>query len=409
MLRATPIDRESELVTTQKLLSGTSEDEMTSTEINKVSVDTEGTDATSTISTPTTSSTSSATVTSTANSTTEVILTVTTTNVTTIITTTLSSSTTTTTETSVPTTPSVSHPIPGWGLALICLAVAAILFIAGWLFFLRYRRSKIPLARPVNSIFRRDTEKRKTLDSAILVKMFEATFRERSLRGEIAKEFEKVQEFSAALNMRKSREAGQSEINCNRNRFIDIIPFDDNYVSLSREQGIPPSTYINASYLDNMDVLDKIIVTQGPKQNTVLDFWRMVIEKKCRHIIMLTNCQEQGRVKCFQYWPPSGQMLHFDDVSLFTADETEIHPGLLIRKIEVTVEDEDGQAATVHEVRQLHLSSWPDHGVPEHVESVLAFVRVAANFRDADYSVVHCSAGVGRTGERTLVPVFRTS
>lgn len=261
---------------------------------------------------------------------------------------------------------------------------------------------------PVNSIFRSDTEKRKTLDSAILVKMFEATFRERSLRGEIAKEFEKVQEFSAALNMRKSRQAGQSENNCNRNRFIDIIPFDDNYVSLSREQGIPPSTYINASYLDNMDVLDKIIVTQGPKQNTVLDFWRMVIEKKCRHIIMLTNCQEQGRVKCFQYWPPSGQMLHFDDVSLFTADETEIHPGLMIRKIEVTMEDEDGQATAIHEVRQLHLTSWPDHGVPEHIESVIAFVRVAANFRDADYSVVHCSAGVGRTGEGSMM-LFRTS
>ena len=409
ILRATPIDRENELETIQNLLRDTSEDEMTSTEIIKGSEDTEGTDAPSTISTLATSSTSSTTVTSMANSTTEVIFTVTTTNLTTVTTTTTSSTITATTETSVPTTPSVSHPIPGWGLALICLAVAAILFIAGWLFFLRYRRSKIPLARPVNSIFRRDTEKRKTLDSAILVKMFEATFRERSLRGEIAKEFEKVQEFSAALNMRKSREAGQSEINCNRNRFIDIIPFDDNYVSLSREQGIPPSTYINASYLDNMDVLDKIIVTQGPKQNTVLDFWRMVIEKKCRHIIMLTNCQEQGRVKCFQYWPPSGQMLHFDDVSLFTADETEIHPGLLIRKIEVTVEDEDGQAAAVHEVRQLHLSSWPDHGVPEHVESVLAFVRVAANFRDADYSVVHCSAGVGRTGEGTLGPVFRTS
>ena len=95
-------------------------------------------------------------------------------------------------------------------------------------------------------------------------------------------------------------------------------------------------------------------------------------------------------------------MLHFDDVSLFTADETEIHPGLVLRKIEVTVEDEVGEATAVHEVRQLHLRSWPDHGVPEHVETVLAFVRVAANFRDGDYSVVHCSAGVGRTGQEGL-------
>ena len=207
-----------------------------------------------------------------------------------------------------------------------------------------------------------------------------------------------IQEFSAALNQRKSRNVGQSEINQNRNRFIDIIPFDDNYVSLEAEQGTPPSTYINASYIDNMDVLDKVIVTQGPKQNTVLDFWKLVVEKQCRHIIMLTNCQEQGRVKCFQYWPPSGQMLHFDDLSLFTSEEREVHPGLLIRKIEVSHED-DVEGDNVHVVRQLHLTNWPDHGVPDHINSILAFVNVAATFRDSEYSLVHCSAGVGRTGQ----------
>lgn len=219
------------------------------------------------------------------------------------------------------------------------------------------------------------------------------------MRGDITKEFEMIQEFSAALNIQKTRDVGQSEINHNRNRFIDIIPFDDNHVSLSTEQGLPPSSYINASYIDNMDVLDKIIVTQGPKQNTVLDFWKMVLEKKCSHVIMLTNCQEQGRVKCFQYWPPSGQMLHFDDISLFTSEETEIHTGLIMRKIEVTLEDDDDRdTPEVHIVRQLHLTNWPDHGVPEHVNSILAFVKVASTFKDSDYTVVHCSAGVGRTG-----------
>ena len=228
---------------------------------------------------------------------------------------------------------------------------------------------------------------------------FEQTARARLLSGEIVKEFEMVQEFSAGLNMQKTRDVGQSEINMNRNRFIDIIPFDDNYVSLSAEQGMPPSSYVNASYLDNMEVLDKVIVTQGPKQNTVLDFWRMVLEKRCRHIVMLTNCQEQGRVKCFQYWPPSGQMLHFDDISLFTVEETELHPGLVLRRVEVSLEDEAGPGAgAVVEVRQLHLTSWPDHGVPHHTDSILAFIRVAAAFRDTEYTVVHCSAGVGRTG-----------
>ena len=290
------------------------------------------------------------------------------------------------------------HPIPGWGLAIICLVVAALVFALAWVFFVRYRRSKIPLARPAGSMFRRSTTvNRKTLDSAILVGLFEQTFKQRSENGEIQKEFEMIQEYSATLNQRKTRDVGQSEINQNRNRFIDIIPFDDNYVSLEKEQGMPPSTYINASYIDNMDVLDKVIVTQGPKQNTVLDFWKLVVEKQCRHVIMLTNCQEQGRVKCFQYWPPSGQMLHFDDISLFTAEEREIHPGLLVRKIELT-QEEDEEGDNVHVVRQLHLTNWPDHGVPDHINNILAFVSVAATFKDSEYSLVHCSAGVGRTG-----------
>ena len=294
------------------------------------------------------------------------------------------------------------HPIPGWGLAIICLVVAVLVFGLGWLFFVRYRRSKIPLARPASSLFRKSTVNRKTQDSTLLVGAFERTFTERTENGDIKKEFEMIQEFSATLNQKKSRNVGQSEINQNRNRFIDIIPFDDNYVSLETEQGTPPSTYINASYIDNMDVLDKVIVTQGPKQNTVLDFWALVVEKQCRHIIMLTNCQEQGRVKCFQYWPPSGQMLHFDHISLFTSEEREVHPGLLIRKIEVSHED-DLEGERVHVVRQLHLTNWPDHGVPDHINSILAFVKVAATFKDSEYSLVHCSAGVGRTGQ------FRTN
>lgn len=261
---------------------------------------------------------------------------------------------------------------------------------------MRYRRQKIPLAKPVNSIFRKTTTRQVT-GSSVIVSMFEDVYREKSVKGEITKEFEQIQEQSARINATKTRNVGQSEINQNRNRFVDIIPFDDNYVTLKSEQGLPPSNYINASFVDNMAILDKVIVTQGPKQNTVLDFWRMVVEKKCKHIIMLTNCLEQGRVKCFQYWPPNGQMLHFDDISLFTAEEKELHAGLLMRKIEVSLDDQQ-EGGEVHVVRQLHLTNWPDHGVPDHVNSLLAFIRVAANFRDMEYSVVHCSAGVGRTG-----------
>ena len=84
---------------------------------------------------------------------------------------------------------------------------------------------------------------------------------------------------------------------------------------------------------------------------------------QARHLVMLTNTVEKGRAKCCQYWPPHGQMLHYDDISLFTAEEEEVHPKLFRRKIEVTVEPEDGDAPVVHTVHQLHLTNWPDHEV----------------------------------------------
>ena len=120
-------------------------------------------------------------------------------------------------------------------------------------------------------------------------------------------------------------------------------------------------------------------------------------------------------MKCFQYWPPHGQMLHFDDISLFTSEEVrptdlsphcsawqvELQPGLLLRKVELSLEEESGEPV-VHTVRQLHLTNFPDHGVPDNTASFLSFLQVAAQFRDSEYSVVHCSAGVGRTGQLWL-------
>jgi len=262
--------------------------------------------------------------------------------------------------------------------------------------FHRYRARRIPLARPVKSLFSKPHPL--SLSQPMPLEQFEEKYKEKKAGGQIAKEFERVQEFSAKLNQTKSRYVGQMEKNLNRNRFVDIIPYDDNYVRLSEEQGLPPSDYINASYIEGLEGVGKVIVTQGPKQNTMTDFWRMVLEHKIGHIIMLTNCQEGGRVKCAQYWPPNGQMLHFDDLSLFTVDEKEVHQGLFLRKVELTMMDRDGEEEEVHVVRQLHLTNWPDHGVPDHLNSLLAFLRVARTFRDQEHSLVHCSAGVGRTG-----------
>jgi len=332
----------------------------------------------------------SATVTTTTTTATQTATTTTTTSTTTLTTTTTSEATT-----SVP--HESPHSIPGWATALIILVTLAVIFTLLGVIFVRFRRRSIPLAKPVD-LLRKSTVAHGP--KPMRVDVFGVMYQTKLAKGMIAKEFEMVQEYSVRLGATKTRDVGQLEKNQNRNRFVDIIPYDDNYITLQKEQGLPPSTYVNASYVEDLEGLGRVIVTQGPKQNTVVDFWRMVVEHRARHIIMLTNTQEQGRVKCVQYWPTHGQRIHFDALSLYTAEEEEIHPGLLRRKVEVTMEDEEGEEEEreVHSVSQLHLTSWPDHVLPAHVNSLLAFLQVASTFKDDNYLVVHCSAGVGRTG-----------
>ena len=113
---------------------------------------------------------------------------------------------------------------------------------------------------------------------------------------------------------------------------------------------------------------DLYIATQGPKRNTVVDFWNMILEQNSSVIICLTNLIEGGRVKCFQYWPNVGEMLHFDELTLMTLDEVHTNNGeCVIRKIEIT-KDDDTPAKVI---RQFHHTSWPDHGVPNSPKTLL--------------------------------------
>jgi len=308
--------------------------------------------------------------------------------------TTASNATTTEVETTTEADNNKSHPLPSWAYALISIVIAALLIGVLFFFFLKYRRKQIPLAKPISSMLRKSTIVRSP--QPIRVKDFKDEYQIRLSNFSINEEFERVQEHSARINASKMRRIGQEEKNRNRNRFVDIIPFDDNLVLLDKEEGHPASNYINASYIKDVPGISQVIATQGPKQNTVVEFWRMVLEKKCKHLINLTNTTEGGRVKCYQYWPPNGQMLHFDDISLFTQEEIEINTGLFFRKIEVQMGDEE--ECETHTVQQLHLTTWPDHSVPNNISYLLEFLRVTEEFGYDGYTIVHCSAGVGRTG-----------
>ncbi|XP_014024874.1 receptor-type tyrosine-protein phosphatase U isoform X4 [Salmo salar] len=174
---------------------------------------------------------------------------------------------------------------------------------------------------------------------------------------------------------------------------------DRHRVKLHPLLGDPNSDYINANYIDiriNREGYHRsnhFIATQGPKQETVYDFWRMVWQENCFSIVMITKLVEVGRVKCCKYWPDDSEM--YGDIKI-TLLKTETLSEYTVRTFAM---ERRGYSAK-HEVRQFHFTSWPEHGVPYHATGLLAFIRrvKASTPPDAGPVVVHCSVGAGRTG-----------
>ncbi|XP_037535862.1 receptor-type tyrosine-protein phosphatase T [Nematolebias whitei] len=191
-------------------------------------------------------------------------------------------------------------------------------------------------------------------------------------------------------------ETAKKDENRNKNRYGNIIayPTDDHTrVRLQLLDGDPHSDYINANYIDGYHRPRHYIATQGPMQETVRDFWRMVWQENSASIVMVTNLVEVGRVKCVRYWPDETEV--YGDIKV-TLIETEPLAEYVIRTFSVQKKGHH----EIRELRQFHFTSWPDHGVPCYATGLLGFIRQVKflNPPDAGPVAVHCSAGAGRTG-----------
>uniref|UniRef100_A0A4W5Q7D0 Receptor-type tyrosine-protein phosphatase U n=1 Tax=Hucho hucho TaxID=62062 RepID=A0A4W5Q7D0_9TELE len=155
----------------------------------------------------------------------------------------------------------------------------------------------------------------------------------------------------------------------------------------------PNSDYVNANYIDGYQRSNHFIATQGPKQEMIYDFWRMVWQENCFSIVMITKLVEVGRMKCCKYWPEDSEL--YGDIKI-TLLKTETLAEYTVRTFAM---ERRGYPAK-HEVCQFHFTSWPEHGVPYHATGLLAFLRrvKASTPPDAGPVVVHCSMGAGRTG-----------
>ncbi|XP_049626741.1 receptor-type tyrosine-protein phosphatase C [Suncus etruscus] len=185
--------------------------------------------------------------------------------------------------------------------------------------------------------------------------------------------------------------------NQNKNRYVDILPYDYNRVELSDINGDAGSTYINASYIDGFKEPRKYIAAQGPRDETVDDFWRMIWEQKATIIVMVTRCEEGNRNKCAEYWPSMEEETRtFGDI-IVKIHEHKRCPDYIIQKLNITNKKEKTNG---REVTHIQFTSWPDHGVPDDPHLLLKLrrrVNAFSNFFSGPI-VVHCSAGVGRTG-----------
>ncbi|XP_026061165.1 receptor-type tyrosine-protein phosphatase mu-like isoform X4 [Carassius auratus] len=188
-------------------------------------------------------------------------------------------------------------------------------------------------------------------------------------------------------------DSAKKDENRMKNRYGNIIAYDHSRVRLQNLDGEQNSDYINANYVDGYHRPNHYIATQGPMQETAIDFWRMVWQENTATIVMVTNLVEVGRVKCCKYWPDDTEIYRDIKVTLI---ETQLLSEYVIRTFAV----EKRGAHEIREISQFHFTGWPDHGVPYHATGLLGFVRrvKTKSPTNAGPIVVHCSAGAGRTG-----------
>lgn len=206
-------------------------------------------------------------------------------------------------------------------------------------------------------------------------------------------------EFNNAIkeNSSQTLRHATKKANMEKNQNPRIIPYDFNRVVLDPEDGVADSDYINASYVDSLVQPKAYIVTQGPTENTMPDFWRMAWQERASCIVMVTRTFDFIRVMCVQYWPAAKNREEVYGGVGVTVEVEEQLANFMIRTIRLRKDGEE------RKVIQFHYTEWPCHSNP-FSNALLEFrrrVRQVMNQHPETQDgpvIVHCNDGAGRSG-----------
>ena len=228
------------------------------------------------------------------------------------------------------------------------------------------------------------------------------------------------EQYQQLTSIKGSTEEAKKSANSLKNRYPDVLAYDHSRVIISKHQG---TDYINANYMDGFGKSNAYIAAQGPlgppkenvaatpstsnggaatpQLNTINDFWRMIWELNITTIVMLTNLIENNRVKCALYWPEDTK--NYGRIRVRKVEENQFCD-YIIRKFSIQRIQVHSADSETRQITQFHFVAWPDHGVPLFPIAMIQFVKLVRSYINqsgddmSSPNLVHCSAGVGRTG-----------
>ncbi|CEF59274.1 Tyrosine-protein phosphatase non-receptor type 6 [Strongyloides ratti] len=289
---------------------------------------------------------------------------------------------------------------------------------------------KVPLIMDKGNVLRLETglATTKIFIPDIDMRIEQLTKTDRNGKTLLSSEFDRLQASESQRVMYTSQKYGKKDENLDKNRYKNIVPYDLSRVKLKNEGTIEMNDYINGNYIEilsyefpDLACINKhYISTQGCLPNTINDFWEMVWQEESHIIVMVTKEIERMKIKCTRYWPENNKVLttgRYNDIEVYLEEKIDMKY-FIIRILEVykykVVNNIGDKTIKIGKRTIYHFQyiGWPDHGCPKDPYEIVTFLKIVNEYSynkcpvDQGPMIVHCSAGIGRTGTIIAIDII---